>query len=149
MDQVFGLSEALHKAQALDILNYLRGLRKIELVPDRDQWNAKFDFDKDLILLEKKFLDKSFSDAVQTLLHEAGHRGQYRDKPTYEEFKRQGLNTVPNFLSMANRVHREDYWRAGIDNLAEEAFAESYARFALGLEMPHSIRRFWAERVAI
>lgn len=137
---------AIERARKIDPLQYLRGLKKIYLVPDRDNWNAKYDPEEDEIILERKFTDKTFLDQVQTLLHEAAHRGQAKDKKTYEEFKRLGLNQLAYFKTMANPAHRKDYARKGIDNVAEEVFAESYARFALKMEMPTPLRNFWQER---
>jgi hypothetical protein len=126
----------------------MKGLKKIRLVPDRDDWNAKYDADDDEVLLEGKFLDKPLNDMVQVLLHEAGHRGQSKDSKTYEAFKRRGLNLLSFFLAMANKAHREDYARKGeIPNIAEEVFAESYSRFALKLDMPETLRKFWQERI--
>ena len=139
--------EALAKAQQIDPLKYLVGIKGVKLVPDTDQWNAAYVFDKDLIELQQKFEKKTFLDRVQTILHESGHRGQVKDPETFKAFKAQGLDSNKNFLAMANKVHRDDYAKSGIDNPDEEAFAESYARFALGLPMPAEIKAFWQARV--
>jgi hypothetical protein len=138
---------AFECARGIDPLHYLRGLKKLTYAPDRDKWNAKYDHIHDEIVLERKFEAKDFLDKVRTILHEAGHRGQYNDPATYSAFKAAGLNRKDYFLAMANPVHRQDYASNGIDNVAEEAFAESYARFALELKLPPAIAGFWSKRV--
>jgi hypothetical protein len=140
--------KALAKAKQLDKLGYLKGIKSIALVPDSDKWNASYEYPSDKIRVRRKFEKKTFADQVQTFLHEAGHRGQYKvDTKTYKAFKASGLGSVKNFLAMANKVHREDYAKNGIDDPVEEAFAESYARFILGLKMPPAIRKFWQQRI--
>lgn len=147
VDERSSTAVALTMAQRLDRLGYFKGLHQITFESDRDKWNARYEYERDTIVVQAKFENKGFLDKVQTFLHEAGHRGQLRvDPSTYESFKHAGLNTEKNFLAMANQVHREDYARNGINNLAEEAFAESYARFCLGLEMPTTIKVFWQQR---
>lgn len=148
LDSYREFPEAYAQATSIDPLGYLKGLTKLTFVGDIDQWNAAYIADSDEIVIEKKFHAKTFMDKVQTLLHEGGHRGQYKmDPETYKTFKATGLATVSNFFTMANRVHRQDFVKNGIEDHAEEAFAESYARFALGLEMPEEIRKFWTQRV--
>jgi hypothetical protein len=145
-DATVAVLRAYRKAQRIDPLGYLKGLKSLVVSPDTDKWNASYEAGKDQIKLRRKFEKKTFSDMVQTLLHEAGHRGQDADPETYKAFKAQGLGTKAQFLAMANKVHREDYAKNGIDNPDEEAFAESYARFALSMPMPEELRQFWEER---
>lgn len=137
---------ALTKAREIDPLKWFNGIKCISVVPDTDIWNASYDFKEDKIRLQKKFEKKAFLDKVQTILHEIGHRGQNVDPKTYKAFRDAGLGTKENFLAMCNKTHRDDYAKNGIDNPDEEAFAESYARFALGLSMPKAIKAFWEKR---
>jgi hypothetical protein len=139
--------KALAKAQELDPLKYWKGIKSIVRAPDTDNWNAHYDFEKDQILFQAKFEKKTFQDKVLTILHELGHRGQSVDSKTYKAFCDQGLGSVKNFLAMCNTTHREDYEKNGVDNPDEEAFAESYARFALGMPMPEAIKAFWTKRI--
>lgn len=139
--------KALAKAQELDPLQYWKGITSIVLAPDTDNWNAHYDFAKDQMLFQAKFEKKDFSDKVQTILHELGHRGQNVDPKTYKAFCDQGLGSVKNFLAMCNKTHLDDYKKNGIDNPDEEAFAESYARYALNLPMPEEIKAFWKKRI--
>lgn len=142
--------EAMAQARSIDPLRYLRGLKELKFIGDTDKWHADYDFDNDTITIRNKFHRKPFMDKVQILLHEIGHRGQSVDPKTFKAFKAQGLATVENFLAMANEVHREEYKKHGIgaSELADECFAESYSRFALGMDMPEKIRQFWAERTS-
>lgn len=136
-------------ARQFDRLGYMKGLSKIELEPDRDKWNANYDPDKDTITLEGKFEAKDDAEKLHIMLHEIGHRGQNKDAETYEDFKRRGLNQEQYFLEMANPVHLRDFrCRGHVDNIAEEVFAESYARYVLGLPMPLELHEFWREWVA-
>jgi hypothetical protein len=141
-------AQAWEQARTIDPLNYLWGLKQLTFVADKDKWHSRYIPDTDTIEVEQKFQDKDYTDKVQTFLHEGGHRGQMKDPETFAAFKKLDLDTLPNFLEMANAVHRSDFFKHGIDDLAEEAFAESYARFALGLEMPPELRDFWQTRVA-
>lgn len=137
---------AFAEAQKRDLFGYLKGLPKVVKEPDTDIWNAAYHFDEDIISFQEKFEKKSFKDKVQTFLHEAGHRGQLKDKETFERFKRLGLGSEKNFYAMANDVHRKDYRANGIENPNEEAFAESYSRFAMFMPLPKAILAFWEER---
>lgn len=142
-------ASALKQARAIDPLGYFPGLKRLTLTPDTDKWNAAYSPDKDEIEIQAKFHKKTFTDKVQTLLHEVGHRGQFTADPeTFKAFIKAGLNQLGFFLAMANEVHQADYKKAGIDkkDLADEVFAESYARFALGLPMPAELKSFWATR---
>lgn len=143
--------QAWAQAQSIDPLRYLRGLTKLTFVGDPDKWNASYSPGSDEITIQNKFHKKTFNDKIQTLLHEAGHRGQMRlDVATFKDMKASGLITVSNFLAMANQAHQNDYKENGISDaeLADEVFAESYARYALGMDMPAGLRAFWSERVS-
>ena len=136
-------------ARELDALSYLHGLKRFELVSDRDKWNASYDPDEDRIAVEGKFEAKHTKEKLHILLHEAGHRGQEVDPETYEDFKARRLNQEKYFLAMANETHMRDYrCRGHVDNLAEEVFAESYSRYALGLHLGPELAAFWRERFA-
>jgi hypothetical protein len=145
-DASVDIKKALARAKEIDPLKYHVGIKSIVIVPDTDKWNAAFVFDNDKIEIQRKLTNKPFQEQVQVLLHEMGHRGQIKDPKTFKAFKDQGLGSIKNFLAMCNKVHREDYEKNGIDNPDEEAFAESYARFALGLPMPEQIKTFWEKR---
>ena len=137
------------EAARIDPMRYLKGLTKVRLVKDDDKWNADYGFDDDIITIRDKFHKKPFRDRVQILLHEAGHRGQALDPTAFEAFKREGLVTEPHFLAMANEVHQDDFKANGIepDIMADECFAESYSRYALGWELPEPIKSFWTRRI--
>jgi hypothetical protein len=137
-----------HKAEDLDRLGYLRGLKRVRAIPDRDKWHAKYDEDEDEIELETKFYEKPRAEQMRILLHEAGHRGQEVDPEAYEAFKRLGLNRESAFVAMANPTHLKGFARRGdVDGgFAAEVFAESYARWTLGLDMPGELQLFWDER---
>lgn len=152
---VLGLDEMplppiLEEARKRDALGYLRDVWHVVREGDPDQWNASYDPDADQIVLEGKFEQESDVEKVRTMLHEAGHRGQYKiDVETFEDFKRRGLNTPRNFLTMANTTHVLDLEQRGkVDDLPGEVFAESYARAMLGMEQPDDVSRFWDERLA-
>lgn len=139
------------QAHAIDPMRYLKGLSGLQFIRDGDKWNADYSPDDDIITIRDKFHSKSFMERVQVLLHEAGHRGQMKvDIPAFEEFKRRKLNKLSSFLAMANKVHQEDYRENGIDEKTrgDEIFAESYARFALGLPMPDELKQFWESRMS-
>ena len=142
-------ADALKQARAIDPMKYFPGLKRITLTPDTDKWNAAYVPDKDEMIIQAKFHKKTFMDKVQTLLHEIGHRGQFTADPaTFKAFTKAGLVQIGFFLAMANAVHQEDYRKNGIGRkeLADEVFAESYSRYALGLPMPADLRGFWATR---
>lgn len=152
-DQELALDQQLrdivwHSANEHDRLGYLTGA-EIE-TSDADYWNAHYDFYNDLITLRKAFFSLPLDEQVHVLLHEAGHRGQALDYEAYEEFRRLGLDRLQSFVQMANRVHLEDYQRTGeVDGgVPAEVFAESYARWCLGREMPEELRAFWDARMA-
>jgi hypothetical protein len=147
-----GLGEnagALAQAVELDQLGYLDGLSGgVREIADVDNWNSTYDADRDDITLQAKFSGKAFADKVQTFLHEAGHRGQEVDAGTYQAFVRLGMDKLSSFVAIANPTHLKDFARHGIDNVAEEVFAESYSRSMLGLELPAELAEFWQTRLA-
>lgn len=139
----------LVEAGRLDRLGYLAGLTRIEMVPDRDEWNAEQITDGDKIRLQAKISRKPPADQVHIILHEAGHRGQDVDPETWEAFKRRHVASIPSFVAIANPVHLKDFARTKmVDGLAAEVFAESYARACLGLPMSPDLAEFWQERFA-
>jgi hypothetical protein len=141
--------QAWVQAQNIDPLRYLEGLSKLTFVNDIDNhWNASYIPDSDEVSIAAKFHDKGFNDKVATLLHEGGHRGQKIDRRTFEQFKTLKLDRHDFFLVMANTAHRSDYVKNGISGpeMADEVFAESYSRYALGMEMPEPLRAFWTRR---
>ena len=135
-------------AKQLDKLGYLKGLRSVTTIPDRNRWHSSYEPDRDEIEIQEKFYKARPEKQMHMLLHEAGHRGQEVDHETYEKFKELHLNQMPYFRDMANREHLADARRHGVENVAEEVFAESYARYMLGLEMPRELWEFWDERRA-
>lgn len=140
--------DLLAEAEALDRPGYARGLKRVRAVPDRDQWHAEYDPDTQEIVVQAKFFRELPQERLHVLLHEIGHRGQDVDEAAYEDFKRRHLNSLPAFLSMANPVHLRDFERRGhVDSVAAEAFAESYARAMLGMQMPSALAEFWEEMV--
>ena len=143
--------DVIEEATARDRLGYLRGIKTIKTIPDRDDWHAKYDPDEDEIELENKFFVQDRVAKLHVLLHEAGHRGQEVDPDFYEAFKRLGLNRESAFEAMANPVHMREFKKRGdVDGgYAAEVFAESYARWTLGLAIPGELERFWSERKPI
>jgi len=140
---------ALELAKTIDPLHYSRGLRSVRVVPDHDEWHAQYDSEKNRVSVQQKLLQLSSDEQVHVLLHEFGHRGQDADSETYEEFKREHLNRLPLFLDIANPVHVQDFQKTGkVASVASEVFAESYARAALGLELPVELALFWQKRFA-
>jgi hypothetical protein len=139
---------AWQQARKFDALKYLDGLAKLTFTDDVDQWNAGYSAALDEISVERKFMKKSLFDMIQTLLHEAGHRGQKFDPQTFKAYEAAGLAKLKFFLAMANDVHQKDYREHGIksDVMRDEVFAESYSRFALGMKMPDALYKFWTER---
>ena len=135
-------------ARRFDRLKYLEGLKQIIVSPEGSQWHAGYDPDKDEIVIQPKFERETVETRLHIMLHEAGHRGQDVDADTYEKFKKLHLNQISSFLSMANSEHLEAYQKTGKveDSIASEVFAESYARFMMGKEMPDVLREFWELR---
>ena len=143
--------EAFEAAEADDRLGYLEGLSKLRVVKDRDQWHAEYDPDTDEIVVQQKLLADPLHEQTRTLLHEAGHRGQYlKDKSVFRKFKQLGLDTTEHFEAMANATHLHDFRRIHhVDDMSGECFAESYARFCLGMEMPAALMAFWKKLTTI
>jgi len=145
-----GLSErnarALAAAKRADRLEYLVGLSRVgEVEQEGDDFHSWYDPDDDEIGLKPNFAKRPLDERVHMLLHEAGHRGQEVDGPTWDAFVKAGLATGAAFKSMANTAHRRRGARGR--ELAEEVFAESYARFCLDLDMPGQLREFWRGRL--
>jgi hypothetical protein len=140
--------EILRKAEPLDRMNYLHGIKEVRMVREEGEWNAQYDPDEDAIDIRPKLLRERPDAQVHILLHEIGHRGQEIDAPAYEAFKSMHMNKISSFLHMANHVHLADFQRKGhVDNVAEEVWAESYARAMLGLPMPDELALFWRARM--
>jgi hypothetical protein len=141
--------DALVGAVLRDRARYLDGLSSLRfLVRDRDKWNAEYDYSLDEIRVQPKFSLKDSVDKVRTLLHEAGHRGHDRiDRAAFAKFIDQGLASRDNFLATANQVHLDDLEQTGevIGGDAREVFAESYARYCLGIAQPDELNEFWEE----
>jgi hypothetical protein len=137
------------EALRLDIMGYLRGLVSVRLLPDDKAWHAQYDDRTDEVLLYPAFERLGARDRVHVFLHEAGHRAQRVDPQTFAMFRDLHGDRLEQFLSMANLVHLQDYERTGkVDGgLADEVFAESYARFALEADMPEELREFWRRRL--
>ena len=133
-----------------DRLQYLRRVKSIKLIPDKDQWNGQYDQTTGEVTLEAKFSEQPFVEKLKILLHEGGHHGQQIDPETYQAYLDAGLNRLVSFIRMANCVHIKDWQKNGIEHvdMTEEVFAESYARFCLELDMPEELRKFWEVRAA-
>jgi hypothetical protein len=140
---------ALATAERCDLMRYFDGLKRIAPVPGESEWHAEYDEERDQIVLHPSFEDLSETEKVETLLHEAGHRGQEIDPESFRLFKARHLDDIESFREMANPVHLANYERTGkVDSgLAAEVFAESYARAMLGLPMPYQLREFWDDRL--
>lgn len=141
---------ALAEAAARDRMGWLAGLRRVVMVPDRDQWNAQYDDARDEIELQAKFSKLSPDAKVQTLVHEIGHRGQSLEPKLFARFRRAHLDRLSAFASMANPVHVEDFERRGVvdGGVAAEVFAESYSRAMTGRPAPADLLEFWRVEVA-
>jgi len=143
-DKAAGLRDALLGAYPKDGRGYLKGIKGFDLSARQSEWHAQFDADADRVTIYPSFWEQSEDKRVQTLLHEAGHRGQQEDAPRFARFKAEHVATLPNFVAIANDAHLEDFERKGkVDGLAAEVWAESYARHCLGLKMPKPLAEFW------
>jgi hypothetical protein len=142
--------DALRLAERADRLHYLRGIKSIRRTPDRTKWHAQYDPDRDEITVEDKLFREPIMMRVQTLVHEAGHRGQEVDPQTYAAFKAERFHKKRDFVYMANPAHIHDFEESGkVDGgLPDELFAESYSRYMLGLSMPYELKAFWDARIA-
>lgn len=129
----------------LDRLGFLQGLGSIRFITDEDRWHAGYDDREDQITLESKFFDMPSQERLHVFLHEAGHRGQFTSPAIYNDFLREHLGRLEDFMDMANKEHLRDFQEHGIERnvMADEVFAESYARACLGLPMPETLRWFW------
>lgn len=136
----------LAEARRYDHMGYSFGLRGVRISPDRSKWHSYFDPSRDEVTTEEKFWREPSAERLHMMLHEIGHRGQGVDRSGYEKFKRLHLNRLPLFEAMANPVHLRDEREGHLHDIAEEVWAESYARWCLGLPMPDELREFWDER---
>lgn len=140
------IPEVFAAAVRADVLRFIADV-KVRASDRESRWHAQYG-DGEIVLFEN-FSKLSFTAQVQTILHEAGHRGQDVDKATYKEFKRRHEGKLGSFLHMANDAHLQDYEKTGkVDSVDAEVFAESYARFCLNLNMPAELAEFWRERVS-
>lgn len=137
----------MREAAAVDRLNFLRGLKRIRVVPDKDQWHGETD--KGVITLEAKVEDLAPLEQLHIFMHEVGHIGQDTAPAVYKAFQRRHGPRLADFVAMANPVHLQDFERTGeVDSgLCPEVFAESYARFCLGLDLPSDLAEFWRGQV--
>ena len=137
----------LQEAVEADRLDFLRGLKRVEIVPDTDQWHGSTE--RGVITLEAKFEGLSDADKLHILMHEVGHLGQDADPALYREFNRRHEGKLTYFIDTANQTHLQDYQRRGfVDGGAcAEVFAESYARFMLNLPVPQELAEFWRSRL--
>jgi hypothetical protein len=136
----------LTQAREFDRMGYSLGLRAVRIVPDRSKWHSYYDPSRDEVATEGKFWRESRDERLHMMLHEIGHRGQDADRAGYEKFKRLHLNKMSDFDAMANPVHLRDERAGHLHDVAEEVWAESYARWCLGLPMPGELKEFWDER---
>jgi hypothetical protein len=136
----------LVEARKCDRLDFSIGLRGVRIAPDRSRWHSFYDPGKDEVTTEAKFWRESALERLHMFVHEIGHRGQEVDRSGYERFKHLHLNKLSNFESMANPVHLRDERAGHLHDIAEEVWAESYARWCLGLPMPAELKGFWDER---
>lgn len=133
-------------ARRLDRMGYSLGLRDVRIVPDRSKWHSYYDFGRDRIVTEGKFWRAPAAERLHMMLHEIGHRGQDADRSGYEKFKRLHENNLSSFEAMANPAHLRDERDGHLHDIAEEVWAESYARWCLGLPMPAELKEFWDAR---
>lgn len=150
---ISSIRNALDRAILIDrrTLGYLRGLKKLRVIADKDVWNGEYDEENDVVILQRKLMAKPLQMQIRVILHEGGHRAQFNvDVGTFDRFSALGLGRLKFFLPIANQVHRRDYQRTGrVEDVAGETFAESYARFALGIAMPAELRKFWDDRAGL
>ena len=137
----------MREAAAADRLDFLRGLKRIRVIPDKDQWHGETD--KGVITLEAKVEDMAPLEQLHIFMHEVGHVGQDVAPAVYKAFLRAHGARLADFVAIANPTHLEDFERTGeVDSgLGPEVFAESYARFCLGLELPADLAAFWRGQV--
>ena len=137
----------MREAAAADRLDFLRGLKRVRVIPDHDQWHGETD--KGVITLEAKFEDLAPLEQLHVFMHEVGHVGQDTAPAVYKAFRRKHGARLADFVAMANPTHLQDFERTGeVDSgLGPEVFAESYARFCLGLELPADLAEFWRGQI--
>jgi hypothetical protein len=142
---------AFASAVRQDLMRYSDGLKRIAATPGTSEWHAEYDDERDQIALHPAFHELSDDEMVHTLLHEFGHRGQEVDSEVFRQFKARHVADLESFREMANPTHLADFARTGkVDGgLADEVFAESYARMTLGLPMPEQLREFWRNRLEL
>jgi uncharacterized protein len=148
MDKAVELAELrgpYEAAQQADQMGFLDGLNGLDVIPDKDQWNAEYIPESDRIEVQRKLLGDRDDQKTRTILHEAGHRGQYRKgKACFRAFEAARLGTTDNFVALANRVHLHDFRCKGhVEDKTGEVFSESYAHWCLGMEMPEPLQAFW------
>jgi hypothetical protein len=138
-------------AYQLDRLGWMNGVADIKVSDDHSEWHAQYDDGPDSITLYPKFFDLSPWEQLHTLVHEVGHRGQIVGRRVYDAFLEAHVHQLEDFLHIANKVHIEDFEREGIDRnvLADEVFAESYARACIGLAMPDELIEFWNNQLSL
>lgn len=140
-----GTRAAIMSAKKRDKFGFHRGLKKIILRQDHDQWNGCYIPDGDRIEFQAKLWRRGDREQVQVVLHEFGHRGQrHGGAELFMRFKQLKLGTLDAFRRIANATHLEDYAATGkVDDLPAEVWAESYARFCLDLPLPDELQEFW------
>jgi len=139
--------ELLQEAVSADRMGFLRWVKRINIIQDKDQWHGNTD--KGVVTLEAKFEALAPPDQLHILMHEIGHAGQDAFPRLFEEFRRKHEARLSFFIDMANATHLADFERTGkVDGgLADEVFAESYARFVLALPLPAEIADFWRHKM--
>ena len=96
----------------------------------------------DEIWLMGGWLNKSEEGRTESLLHEIGHRAQLiTDTNAFKEFTRLGLGKF--FTKVTDSAFIKNY---SSKQRAGETFAESYARFKMGRDMPGELVSFWEGR---
>ena len=137
----------MREAAAADRLDFLRGLKRVRVIPDKDQWHGETD--KGTIILEAKFEDLAPLEQLHVFMHEVGHIGQDTAPAVYKAFRRKHGARLADFVAIANPTHLQDFERTGeVDSgIGPEVFAESYARFCLGLELPADLAEFWRGQI--
>lgn len=138
----------LQKAKASDVFDFAVGLKRIKLVADTDRWHASTE--NGTVTLEHKFSELPRDEQIHILLHELGHVGQQIAPKLYAEFMYDHEAKLTSFIAIANKVHLKDFRRTKRveSGLGAEVFAESYARYCLGLSMPEDLKAFWESKRA-
>jgi len=93
----------------------------------------------DEIMTQQAWLNKSPVDKEASLLHEFGHRMQLvSHKDIFKRFSAQGLGV--HFSSLTEPQYQKAYPKKQHDG---ESFAESFARYKIGKDMPNELVTFW------